>query len=113
MTNQNPIITIIEQSEKEFAEKEVDWVYDEDDGSEQGYSTVVELPEIFKWHNSLLLSLIEKQIEMGEGMQSECTCSCEFRDGCLCIQNRAGFNVAKKQFLAPLYEAREELKKKI
>ena len=32
-----------------------------------------------------------------QGMESECACGCDFKDGCLCKQVREGFNKCRSE----------------
>jgi len=55
----------------------------------------------------LAKSIIE-EFEIKE-LESKCTCGCEFKDGCLCLQDRDGFNKCKKA----VNEICERLKKQL
>ena len=55
-----------------------------------------ELHRLFSSTNLSLSTLISKQIEAIEKLESKCTCGCDFGDACLCREKRDGFNSAKE-----------------
>ncbi len=51
-------------------------------------------PHLF-WFKEQFYELV---IEIARG-ESKCTCGCDFKDGCLCIQNRNGYNKKCQEIL--------------
>jgi hypothetical protein len=59
-------------------------------------------PKIKDSIKAIRIKDIDDRIREVEGMNPECTCSCEFKDGCLCREERDGFNILKVKFLTSL-----------
>lgn len=110
MTNLKEIVT---RSEEEFGEIAN---LDPNSLTEAGTEVCdmnIKYDQIREHNRQATIALLEGVVEMVEGKNSKCTCSCEFGDGCLCKQVREGYEQAKSDITTELKTLLADLKKEV
>lgn len=72
------------------------------------FANEARLKPVIEYIDSLLASQLEELDGKIEKLRSECTCGCNFKDGCLCKEEKRGFDKCKVQVKSIIKEIKEK-----